>query len=116
MSLRSSKWFQGVAIGTVVVAVLLLGARAAMHVSDGEAADTYTNVKGVHISWGSAFVFVAAMVLALAVAFAMRWWHGRAERGLVDPTVDNGSSSEEKLSGVFTNLRSNTSLERTREG
>jgi hypothetical protein len=102
MTLRSSKWFSRAAIAVTVGALPLLGVSAAVHVINGDAADTYTNVKGMRISWGGALVFVAAMVVALGAAFFARWWQNR--------TVRTGGSS-----AVGKELRSNTSLERTRD-
>ena len=79
MSLRSTKWFSRAAIAVTAVALLLLGVKAAVNVVNGNAADTFTNVKGVHISWGSALVFVVALAVALCAALVARWWHNRTE-------------------------------------
>ena len=106
MSLRSSQWFRRAAIGVTAVALLLLGLRALVLVMNGEAGGTYTNVKGVHITWGSALVFVTAVIVSLAAALVARWWQSRE----VASSRNGGSSAAQG------NLRSNTSLERTREG
>jgi hypothetical protein len=77
MSLRQSHGFRQTALGVTALVFLLLAIRAGLHVANGEAADTFSNVKGMRISWGTALVFSVSFVAALAAAFVARWWHGR---------------------------------------
>ena len=116
MSLRSSQWFRRAAIAITALAFLLLAVRAAQHVVNGEAADTFTNVKGMHISWGTALAFLVALSTVPLVAVVARWWQlrggwirfARFSRPQISK-VDEGAESPS------TDTPSNTSLERTRE-
>src|SRR6187549_3550150 len=113
MSLRTSQWFRRAAIGVTVLSVLLFGIRAWLNVVNGEAADTYASVKGVHISWGSALVFVIALAVAFCAALVVRWWQrrgaiadsdSRTDRDAAIPGVKGGSARKD--------MPSNKSLER----
>ena len=115
MSLRLNKWFRGIAIGVSAIVLLLLGVRAALHVANGAAADTFTNVKGVHISWGSALVFVLALAAALVAALVARWWYARRGLGLIRSARRQPAVSDNPPSASTADMLSNTSLERTRE-
>jgi hypothetical protein len=117
MSLRLNRWFRRAAIGFTAVALLLLGLRAALHVADGAAADSFTNVKGVHISWGTALVFVVSLAVALGAALVARWWQGRGGflrfASFVRVRVARPDAG---ASGSPTDMPPNKSFERTREG
>jgi hypothetical protein len=111
MSLQSTKWFRIAAIVVAVVAFLLLGIRAALHVANGEAADTYINVKGVHFTWGGALVGLILFVFALGAAFVVRWWHKRGG------WMRSARFSRPRTTGRGTpaDMPPNKSLERSRE-
>jgi hypothetical protein len=117
MSLRTSQWFRRAAIGVTVRTVLLFGLRAGLNVVNGGAADTYTNVKGVQISWGSALVFVVALLVASCAALVARWRHRRGVSQKAAKRTDREAAIVGvKGSGAPKDMPSNKSLERTREG
>lgn len=115
MSLRSSHWFRRAAVGVTAIVLLLLAIRAGLQVAKGAGADTYTNAKGMHITWGTAFVFFVSLVVALGAAFLAHWWHGRGGwirfARFSRPRIARLDDGE---SGSATDVPSDKSLERTR--
>ena len=116
MSLQSSKHFRRTAIGVTVISLLLLSLRAALRVAEGGAADTYTNVKGMHITWGSVLVACVVLVVAVGAAFVARWWHKRGgwiwQGRFLRPRV---TERDYRKSGAPGGTHSNQLLERSRE-
>jgi hypothetical protein len=117
MSLRLNQWFRRAAVGVTAIAFLLLAITAGRHVVNGEAAEAFTNVKGVHITWGTAFVFLVGGVVALGAALVARWWHGRGGwLRFARFSCPRIARSDDVASGSPADMPSNKSLERTREG
>ncbi|MEJ0084427.1 MAG: hypothetical protein WDO72_01985 [Pseudomonadota bacterium] len=116
MSLRSNQWFRRAAIGVTGVTFILFGIRAALHVANGDAADTFTNVKGMHISWGTALVFLVCLAAAFGAALIASWWHGRGGWfrfvRFRNPRIQRVDAGEIRSSA---DMPSNKSLERTRD-
>jgi hypothetical protein len=71
----------------------------------------------MHISWGTALVFLVSLVAALAAALVARWWHGRGGwLRLARFSRPRIARLDNEASGSSTDMPSNKSLERTREG
>ena len=116
MGLQSNDWLRRAAIGVTAVAFLLLAIRAGLHVVNGNAAATFTNVKGMHISWGTALIFVVSLAVAFGAALIASWWHGRGGwlrfARFTNPRIARVDAEETSSSA---DMPSNKSVERTRE-
>ncbi len=110
-----TKWFRRIAIGATALATVLLGVNAAMHVASGEGASTYTNVKSVHITWGSALGFVVALAAALVAALVARWWQLRGGWRAIVPVKRTSLGKNDGPPDAANAVSSNKSPEYTRE-
>lgn len=68
-------------VGTVVtLALASLAGRALLEVARGHGGHTYANALGMQIHWVTVLALAAAMLVALVLALAMRWWQRRDDR------------------------------------
>ena len=70
--LRQSRWFRGIAIAAISLAVLAFALRALSMVMHGHAADIYISLRGIPIMWSTAWLFIVALVVSLLVALLLR--------------------------------------------
>ncbi len=79
-------------IGFVLLAAGVAGfaLRVYMHLSEGQATDTYDNVYGFHISWSQAAAFLVSVpVILLGIYVVGRWqlWRRSRQEGASQETI-----------------------------
>lgn len=74
MSVRRRPVIVAVVMGLVVGSFAL---RVYVHLRDGDAAETYSNVYGWDIHWSTAAAFFFALAMACVIGYGVRWWQLR---------------------------------------
>lgn len=75
----SARLSRVVLITAAVIACAGLVLTALMHIQRGEGAQVYRTYWGMLVHWSSVVVFFAALAMAAAVAYVLRWWDHRQQ-------------------------------------